>query len=92
MGMTSAFAPWAGTAHGVLQAVNTYEHHEGVVRGATRAERDMLRAVSGDFGQTDRESWQQLSQVLQTAGGTHRAGGLASRLAGETPGSVDILG
>jgi len=26
-------SPWAGTAHGVLQAVNTYEHHEGVVRG-----------------------------------------------------------
>jgi len=25
-------SPWAGTAHGVLQAVNTYEHHEGVVR------------------------------------------------------------
>ena len=22
-------SPWAGTAHGVLQAVNTYEHHEG---------------------------------------------------------------
>ncbi len=26
-------APWAGTAHGVLQAVNTYDHHEAVVRG-----------------------------------------------------------
>ncbi len=26
-------SPWTGTAHGVLQAVNTYEHHEGVVRG-----------------------------------------------------------
>src|SRR4051794_30890264 len=31
-------APWAGTAHGVMQAVTTYEHHEGSVRGATRAE------------------------------------------------------
>lgn len=26
-------ASWAGTAHGVLQAINTYEHHEGTVRG-----------------------------------------------------------
>ena len=30
-------APWAGTAHGVLQAVNTYEHHENTVRGTDRA-------------------------------------------------------
>lgn len=27
-------APWLGTAHGVLAAVNTYEHHENSVRGA----------------------------------------------------------
>jgi len=32
-------APWAGTAHGVLQAVNTYDSHEGAVRGSNRAER-----------------------------------------------------
>ena len=37
--------PWAGTAQGVLKAVNTYEHHESTVRGATRPERNMLRAV-----------------------------------------------
>ncbi len=24
-------APWAGTAHGVLQAVNTYHHHESLI-------------------------------------------------------------
>ena len=29
-------APWAGTAHGVVAAVNTYEHHEARVRGAQR--------------------------------------------------------
>jgi phage/plasmid-like protein (TIGR03299 family) len=57
-------APWAGTAHGVLQAVNTYEHHEGTVRGATRAERNMLRTISGDFGQVDRTSWATLERVL----------------------------
>jgi phage/plasmid-like protein (TIGR03299 family) len=28
----SRVSPWKGTAHGVLQAVNTYEHHEGIVR------------------------------------------------------------
>ncbi|MCW2496430.1 DUF932 domain-containing protein [Jatrophihabitans sp.] len=50
-------APWAGTAHGVLQAVNTYEHHEGIVRGATRPERNMLRTVTGDFGALDRRTW-----------------------------------
>ncbi|GAC1610810.1 MAG: hypothetical protein NVS3B26_19710 [Mycobacteriales bacterium] len=25
--------PWSCTAHGVLQAVSTYDQHEGVVRG-----------------------------------------------------------
>jgi phage/plasmid-like protein (TIGR03299 family) len=57
-------APWAGTAHGVLQAVNTYEHHEAIVRGAERAERNMLRTITGDFGDLDRTTWQQLNRVL----------------------------
>jgi phage/plasmid-like protein (TIGR03299 family) len=57
-------APWAGTAHGVLQAVNTFEHHEGTVRGATRADRNMLRAITGDFGTLDRASWATLRAVL----------------------------
>jgi hypothetical protein len=43
-------SPWADTAYGVLQAINTYEHHEGTVRGADRSERNMLRAV---YGRTD---------------------------------------
>ena len=62
-------APWAGTAHGVLQAVNTYEHHEAVVRGASRAERNMLRTIGGDFAQLDRATWTALSAVLA---GDHR--------------------
>ena len=37
-------APWAGTAHGVLQAVNTYEHHAGTVRGSSRTERTGSRS------------------------------------------------
>ena len=57
-------APWAGTAHGVLQAVNTYEHHEATVRGATRAERNMLRTISGDFAQLDRTTLATLDRVL----------------------------
>ena len=57
-------APWAGTAYGVLQAVNTWEHHDSVVRGAERSERNMLRTVNGDFGQLDRSTWHMLSAVL----------------------------
>ena len=58
-------APWAGTAQGVLKAVNTYEHHEGTVRGATRPERNMLRTVTGDFGRLDRQTYTTLLQVLR---------------------------
>ena len=49
-------APWAGTAHGVIQAVNTWEHHESTVRGTTRPERNMLRTVTGDFEKADRRA------------------------------------
>jgi len=57
-------APWAGTAHGVLQAVNTYEHHEGVVRGE-RAERNGLKTITGDFGRLDRTTWKTLQDILE---------------------------
>ncbi len=56
-------SPWAGTAHGVLQAVNTYEHHEGVVRGQ-RAERNGLKTITGDFGRLDRTTWNTLNAIL----------------------------
>jgi phage/plasmid-like protein (TIGR03299 family) len=49
-------APWRGTAFGVMQAVNTYPHHEGVVRGMARSERNMLRAVTGEVAALDRRS------------------------------------
>lgn len=58
--------PWIGTAYGVLQAVNTWEHHNSVVRGATRPERNMLRTVSGDFSRVDQAAWKELSSVLAT--------------------------
>lgn len=57
-------APWAGTAHGVLAAVNTYEHHESSVRGASRAERNMLRTVTGDFAKLDRTTMDCLATAL----------------------------
>ena len=49
---------------GVVQAVNTYAHHEGTVRGTTRAERNMLRTVPGDFGTVDRTKLAQLNVAL----------------------------
>ncbi|WP_430868316.1 DUF932 domain-containing protein [Demequina aurantiaca] len=57
-------APWTGTAHGVLQAVNTYEHHSRPVRGASRPERNMLRSVKGDFDAVDINAHRVLNQVL----------------------------
>ncbi len=56
--------PWAGTAHGVIQAANTYEHHENTVRGADRAERNMLRTISGDFAKVDAHAWDVLQRVM----------------------------
>ena len=58
-------SPWTGTAHGVLQAVNTYEHHDGVIRG-DRAERNGLKTLTGEFGRLDRKSWSTLKAVLDT--------------------------
>ncbi|MFV0535206.1 MAG: DUF932 domain-containing protein, partial [Cumulibacter sp.] len=57
-------APWRGTAHGVLQAANTYEHHARPVRGASRTERNMLRTVTGDFATADHKARELLNRVL----------------------------
>lgn len=43
-------APWAGTSWGVVQAWNTWSTHFQTVRGGTRLERQMLRALDGDTG------------------------------------------
>ena len=55
---------WSGTGLCVVQAVNTYEHHEGTVRGATRPERNLLRTVTGDFTRSDRQAVEQLCLTL----------------------------
>lgn len=56
--------PWGGTAHAVLQAVNTYEHHASPMRGASRAQRNMLRTVDGTYASLDRAVWATLQRVL----------------------------
>jgi len=57
-------APWNGTAWGVVQAVNTYAHHMGTVRGAVRAERNMLNAVQGRTDALDGATLATLGTVL----------------------------
>jgi len=59
-------APWAGTAHGVLQAVSTFDQHQATVRGS-RAERNHLKTITGDFGRLDRQSWHTLQPLLAAA-------------------------
>ncbi len=56
-------APWQGTAFGVLQAFNTYAHHESMVRGAERAERNMANAVLGVTEASDAEILAELAQI-----------------------------
>ncbi|QIS05909.1 DUF932 domain-containing protein [Nocardia brasiliensis] len=61
-------APWRGTAFGVLQSVNTYNHHGSTVRGETsRAERNMSNAITGKTGEADAEALGMLNRVLMSA-------------------------
>lgn len=62
----SRVAPWSGTAFGVWQAVNTYQHHSGQEpsKGRARAERNMLRAVDGRAQQADAEAMNKALAVL----------------------------
>jgi len=60
-------APWGGTAHGVLQAVSTYDQHQATIRGGSRAERNSLKTITGDFGRVDRQSWHTLQPLLTAA-------------------------
>lgn len=55
--------PWQDTAFGVLQAVNTFTHHEGIVRGADRAERNQLRAITGGVDEMDRSTLETLAEI-----------------------------
>lgn len=46
-------APWAGTAWGVVQAVNTYNEHMAIVRRVDGFERKYKRALTGQTGKDD---------------------------------------
>lgn len=59
-------SPWAGTALGVVQAVNTYQHHEAIVRGADREARNRERVLSGGIDTLDTSTLATLDRVLQT--------------------------
>lgn len=57
-------APWKNTAFGVVQAVNTHTHHEGIVRGMDRAERNTLRAVTGGVDAMDCDTVERIMAVV----------------------------
>jgi phage/plasmid-like protein (TIGR03299 family) len=57
-------SPWRGTAWGVVQAVNTYTHHEQTVRAMDRAEGNMLRAVEGGADTLDTATVTTLRKIL----------------------------
>jgi phage/plasmid-like protein (TIGR03299 family) len=57
-------APWRGTAFGVVQAFNTWEHHVKGTRGGTqRAERNMFAALDGTTEKSDAEVLKVLAAV-----------------------------
>ena len=48
---------------GRMQAVNTYTHHEGDMRGMARSERNMLRAVQGGTEALDRDTTERILAI-----------------------------
>jgi phage/plasmid-like protein (TIGR03299 family) len=56
-------SPWKGTAFGVLQAVNTYAHHEAIIHNRSRAESNAQKMVYGAFDKLGNEVYAQLKQV-----------------------------
>jgi phage/plasmid-like protein (TIGR03299 family) len=58
-------APWRGTAHAVVQAVNTHEHHKrALAPGANRLQSNMRKMVTGAFEELDLRAWRTLEGVL----------------------------
>lgn len=47
---------WKGTAYGAWQAVNTYQTHESPYKGGNRAERNMVRVVTGQTEKADEDT------------------------------------
>jgi len=58
-------SPWAGTLFGVVQAVNTYEHHVMTTKGDDgRVARNMARMVTGEWDKVDQRTATQALKVL----------------------------
>ncbi len=57
--------PWAGSAYGVVQAVNTFVHHAQKVQRVSRVERNLSRAIEGKVEALDKGTLATLNQVLQ---------------------------
>ena len=57
-------SPWKNTAFGVVQAVNTYTHHIGTVRNASRVERNASRVITGGVDALDNSTLNELVSVL----------------------------
>jgi hypothetical protein len=56
--------PWSGTAFGVLQAFNTYNAHEAIVRGSVhRAERQFENKLTGKVRDQDQETLATIAKV-----------------------------
>jgi phage/plasmid-like protein (TIGR03299 family) len=50
-------SPWAGTAFGAVQLMNTFQHHASEVRGGDdRFGRNMLRHVKGEWDKLDNQT------------------------------------
>jgi phage/plasmid-like protein (TIGR03299 family) len=57
-------APWAGTAYGVVAAVNTWQQHFQTVKSISRPERNMLNMVKGVHDKEDAATLALLQKVL----------------------------
>lgn len=57
-------APWAGTAWGVMQAVNTYNEHMSIVRNVSRYERKITNAIAGKTADADSATLATLADVM----------------------------
>lgn len=58
---------WKGTAFGALQAANTFQHWDAVVRGAERQERNTLAQLDGSWEKFDAQTLTTLRGVLSNA-------------------------
>jgi phage/plasmid-like protein (TIGR03299 family) len=57
-------APWKGTAFGVLQAFNTYEHHVKGARGGSVVQRNREAALTGSIAKEDARVLAELEKLL----------------------------